>query len=79
MNPLVLSRKVRKYKMYHVKCIVNIVQIVGAKVKNLKVGDRVALEPGAACRICDQCKAGKYQVCYRSIFSTCRAIDCVFF
>jgi len=36
---------------------------VGAKVKHLKVGDRVAMEPGATCGSCDFCKAGRYQVC----------------
>ena len=35
---------------------------VGSKVKGLSVGDRVALEPGATCRKCDACKAGKYNV-----------------
>lgn len=35
---------------------------VGSKVKNLKPGDRVALEPGATCRTCEACKSGKYEV-----------------
>lgn len=35
---------------------------VGAKIKNLKVGDRVAMEPGATCRVCEDCKRGRYEV-----------------
>ena len=31
-------------------------------MNDLHVGDRVALEPGPACRVCDLCKSGKYQV-----------------
>jgi len=29
---------------------------IGEKVKNLKVGDRVAIEPGVPCRKCVYCK-----------------------
>ena len=29
---------------------------------NLAVGDRVALEPGMGCRVCEMCKSGKYEV-----------------
>ena len=36
---------------------------IGSKVKNLKVGDRVAIEPGVPCRICDFCKEGRYNLC----------------
>lgn len=35
---------------------------VGAKVKSHKVGDRVAMEPGATCLACDACKSGRYNV-----------------
>lgn len=35
---------------------------VGPNVKTLKVGDRVAMEPGATCRKCDACKSGRYEV-----------------
>ena len=35
---------------------------VGAKVSHLKPGDRVALEPGAVCDICHECKSGRYEV-----------------
>lgn len=37
------------------------VLVVGLEVKHLSEGTRVALEPGATCRVCDDCKAGRYQ------------------
>lgn len=33
-----------------------------AAKSGLKVGSRVALEPGVSCRTCDKCKAGMYNV-----------------
>jgi L-iditol 2-dehydrogenase len=36
---------------------------VGSRVKNLVVGDRVALEPGKTCGKCELCKGGKYNLC----------------
>ncbi|WZL72994.1 NAD(P)-dependent alcohol dehydrogenase [Clostridiaceae bacterium 35-E11] len=36
---------------------------VGKNVKNLKIGDRVALEPGKTCGKCEHCKSGKYNLC----------------
>jgi L-iditol 2-dehydrogenase len=36
---------------------------VGSKVKNLVVGDRVALEPGKTCGKCEFCKSGLYNLC----------------
>jgi L-iditol 2-dehydrogenase len=36
---------------------------VGSKVKNLAVGDRVALEPGKTCGKCEFCKTGRYNLC----------------
>jgi len=36
---------------------------VGTKVTHLKPGDRVALEPGAVCNLCHECKIGKYELC----------------
>jgi L-iditol 2-dehydrogenase len=35
----------------------------GAEVTSLKVGDRVALEPGAACYTCVYCRQGRYNLC----------------
>ncbi|XP_072394653.1 sorbitol dehydrogenase-like [Diabrotica undecimpunctata] len=36
---------------------------VGKNVKNLKPGDRVAIEPGVPCRTCHHCKTGAYHLC----------------
>lgn len=36
---------------------------IGNKVRNLKVGDRVALEPGIPCGKCELCKSGNYNLC----------------
>jgi len=41
---------------------------VGDAVKNLSVGDRVALEPGLPCGKCEHCKSGKYNLCPDVIF-----------
>jgi threonine dehydrogenase-like Zn-dependent dehydrogenase len=30
--------------------------------RKLQVGQRVALEPGVVCRVCEFCKAGQYEV-----------------
>ncbi|KAF4529174.1 hypothetical protein B566_EDAN016398 [Ephemera danica] len=40
----------------------------GKKVKNLKPGDRVAIEPGVPCRMCDFCKEGRYNLCDDVVF-----------
>jgi len=40
-----------------------IVTKVGSAVTTVKVGERVALEPGIPCRHCVPCKAGKYNLC----------------
>ncbi|XP_055379106.1 sorbitol dehydrogenase-like [Condylostylus longicornis] len=45
-----------------------IVAKAGAKVKHLKVGDRVAIEPGVPCRMCEHCKNGKYNLCPDMVF-----------
>jgi len=36
---------------------------VGPEVKNVKPGDRVAVEPGYPCRRCWYCKTGRYNMC----------------
>ncbi|XP_004207543.2 sorbitol dehydrogenase isoform X1 [Hydra vulgaris] len=40
-----------------------VVTQVGEGVTHLKVGDRVAIEPGIPCRNCEFCKSGKYNLC----------------
>ncbi|KAI2628699.1 GroES-like protein [Hypoxylon sp. NC1633] len=42
---------------------------VGSKVKNVKVGDRVAIEPGVPCRRCEYCRSGAYNLCADTIFA----------
>lgn len=37
-------------------------------MKNVKPGDRVAIEPGVPCRICDHCKNGRYNLCAEMVF-----------
>lgn len=36
---------------------------VGSQVRNVKPGDRVAVEPGVTCGRCHHCKSGRYNLC----------------
>ncbi|MDD6879994.1 MAG: NAD(P)-dependent alcohol dehydrogenase [Firmicutes bacterium] len=45
-----------------------VVAEVGPGVTTLKVGDKVALEPGITCGQCEFCKAGKYNLCPDVVF-----------
>jgi L-iditol 2-dehydrogenase len=36
---------------------------VGERVLGLRAGQRVSLEPGVPCRSCQQCRAGRYNLC----------------
>lgn len=40
----------------------------GSNVKHLRVGDRVAVEPGRPCGKCEFCQKGKYNLCPDMIF-----------
>lgn len=51
---------------------------VGSSVTHLKVGDKVALEPGKTCGKCEFCKTGKYNLCPDVIFFATPPIDGVF-
>lgn len=51
---------------------------VGSDVKHLKVGDRVALEPGKTCGHCEFCKPGKYNLCPDVVFFATPPVDGVF-
>jgi D-xylulose reductase len=42
---------------------------VGAAVKNVKPGDRVAIEPGVPCRHCNYCRSGSYNLCPDTVFA----------
>ncbi|GAA5969099.1 hypothetical protein JCM11641_007468 [Rhodosporidiobolus odoratus] len=48
---------------------------VGSNVKNIKAGDRVALEPGKSCRVCPDCKGGNYNRCADMIFAATPPYD----
>lgn len=45
-----------------------VVAKLGNGVTNLKVGDRVAIEPGVPCRTCGFCKEGRYNLCKDMVF-----------
>ena len=51
---------------------------VGSKVSHLKVGDRVALEPGKTCGRCKYCRQGKYNLCPDVVFFATPPVDGVF-
>lgn len=44
------------------ECAGTVVEL-GEGVENLKVGDKVALEPGITCGQCEFCKSGRYNLC----------------
>ncbi|MGQ9632346.1 MAG: NAD(P)-dependent alcohol dehydrogenase [bacterium] len=50
----------------------------GEDVKSLRVGDRVALEPGIPCRRCSYCKTGRYNLCPDVVFMATPPIDGAF-
>ena len=51
---------------------------VGKNVKNLKVGDRVALEPGKTCGHCEFCNTGRYKLGRYGVFFATPQVDGVF-
>ncbi|GET45578.1 NAD(P)-dependent alcohol dehydrogenase [Capnocytophaga felis] len=51
---------------------------VGKDVKHLKVGDRVALEPGKTCGHCEFCRRGEYNLCPDVVFFATPPVDGVF-
>lgn len=46
-----------------------VVYEVGSAVSSLRVGDKVAIEPGYPCRRCRTCKAGRYNLCAKMTFA----------
>ena len=40
----------------------------GKNVRNVKVGDRVCVEPGVGCGECEYCKSGRYNLCQNMKF-----------
>lgn len=55
-----------------------IVVEVGNNVNHLKVGDKVALEPGKTCGHCEFCKTGRYNLCSDVVFFATPPVDGVF-
>lgn len=47
------------------------VAAVGPAVRNVKVGDRIAIEPAMPCGTCDQCAAGRPHTCRHLRFLGC--------
>lgn len=45
------------------------VTAIGPNVKNVKVGDQVAIEPGVPCRHCEYCRSGSYNLCPDTVFA----------
>ncbi len=48
-----------------------IVEAIGANVKTVKPGDRIAIEPAMYCGVCDQCKVGRPHTCRKLRFLGC--------
>ena len=51
---------------------------VGRDVDPVRIGDRVAIEPGVPCRICNHCKAGHYNLCGDMAFFATPPVDGAF-
>jgi L-iditol 2-dehydrogenase len=54
------------------------IEAVGAAVDPRRVGDRVAVEPQRPCRVCIQCKSGRYNLCPDMEFFATPPIDGAF-
>ena len=50
----------------------------GKNVKHLKKGDRVCMEPGKTCGVCEFCKSGRYNLCKDVKFFATPPVDGVF-
>ncbi len=55
-----------------------IVTKLGKDVDSLKIGDRVALEPGITCGKCEFCTTGRYNLCPDVVFFATPPVDGVF-
>jgi L-iditol 2-dehydrogenase len=51
---------------------------VGSAVSPSRIGERVSIEPQRACRVCDQCKLGRYNLCRTIEFYATPPIDGAF-
>jgi L-iditol 2-dehydrogenase len=52
-----------------------VVEAVGADVDPARVGERVSIEPGVPCRACEQCLAGRYNLCADMVFHATPPVD----
>lgn len=48
-----------------------VVEKTGSRVRDLKPGDRVAVDPAMWCNACDQCRAGRFHTCRNLKFLGC--------
>ena len=55
-----------------------VITAVGEGVSKDRIGKRVAVEPQRACRVCKQCKAGRYNLCEKIEFYATPPIDGAF-
>ncbi len=51
---------------------------VGSDVEDIAPGTRVAMEPGVPCKECEQCRAGRYNLCPDVIFFATPPVDGAF-
>lgn len=51
---------------------------LGRDVGPARLGERVAIEPGVPCRLCDQCKSGHYNLCSEMAFFATPPVDGAF-
>lgn len=59
------------------ECAGEVVEL-GEGVRDLRVGDRVALEPGVPCRHCEHCLSGRYNLCPDVVFMATPPVDGAF-
>lgn len=55
-----------------------VITAVGSDVPKERIGSRVAVEPQRACKVCKQCKAGRYNLCPEIEFYATPPIDGAF-
>lgn len=55
-----------------------VVMVTGKNVSHLKIGDKVALEPGKTCGHCHFCREGKYNLCPDVVFFATPPVDGAF-
>lgn len=52
-----------------------VVRVVADDVLGFEAGDRVAIEPGIPCGVCNYCRAGKYNLCPHVKFAATPPVD----